>query len=242
MIPRTPRPLVVAHRGGRYADLAGEQTIAHVERAIAAGADLVEVDVRVVSSGEVVCVHDPTLAGVTVSAVTYAELARACEAAGVATPPRLTEVLARCRGKVRVDVELKVAGTEAAALAAVKRAGTLDEVIFKCFQDAVVRELKRLEPRCVAGLLLGVQRPKRGAWTRLGELFPEWRLRACRADFVCPHHRLLRAGFALRMRLQGYPVLVWTVNDPAQLAALGAQVDGLITDEVEACLAARRVR
>lgn len=231
---------MVAHRGGRYADIAGEQTLAHMERAIALGADFVEVDVRATSDGELVCVHDPTIAGVTVSAVTYAGLARACEAAGVVTPPRLGEVLAFCQGRVRVDVELKVAGTEAGVIAVAKRAGSLDGVIFKCFQDAVVRELKRLEPSCVAGLLLGVQRPRRGAWTRLGEIFPEWRLRACRADFVCPNQRLLRAGYTWRMRLQGYPVLVWTVNDPAHLAALGAVVDGLITDEVEACLAARR--
>ncbi len=240
MIPSSPRPLVVAHRGGRYADIAGEQTLAHMERAIALGADFVEVDVRATSDDELVCVHDPTIAGVTVSAVPYAELARACEAAGVVTPPRLGELLTLCRGRVRVDVELKVAGTEAGVLAVAKRAGPLDGVVFKCFQDAVVRELKRLEPSCVAGLLLGVQRPKRGAWTRLGEVFPEWRLRACRADFVCPNHRLLRAGFAWRMRLQGYPVLVWTVNDRAQLTALGAVVDGLITDEVEVCLAGRR--
>jgi glycerophosphoryl diester phosphodiesterase len=63
---------------------------------------------------------------------------------------------------------------------------------------------------------------------------------ACRADFVCPNHRLLRAGYAWRMRVQGYPVLVWTVNDPARLAAPGTVVDGLITDEVEVCLAAWR--
>lgn len=35
-------------------------------------------------------------------------------------------------------------------------------------------------------------------------------------------------------------MLVWTVNDPAALAALGTVVDGLITDEVEVCLAGRR--
>jgi len=233
---------VVAHRGGRYADVPGEQTLAHMARAISLGADFVEVDVRATTDGEIVCVHDPSIAGVTVGAVSYAGLERACDAAGVSTPPRLGELLTFCQGRVRVDVELKVAGTEAGVLAVARRAGALDGVVFKSFQDAVVRELKRLEPSCVAGLLLGVQRPRRGALTRLGELFPEWRLRACRADFVCPNQRLLRAGFAWRMRLQGYPLLVWTVNDPAALAALGPVVDGLITDEVEACLAGRRTR
>lgn len=239
MIPRGPRPLVVAHRGGRYDDVPGEQTLAHAARAIALGADFVEVDVRVTADGEVVCVHDPEIAGVSVGAVSYADLAAACGAAGVPAPPTLGAMVEACRGRTRLDVELKEAGTEARVLAVVRGAGAMEWVVFKSFQDAVVAALKRLEPSCVAGLLLGVRRPRRGLWTRLGELFPEWRLRACRADFVCPHHRLLKAGFARRLRAQGYPVLVWTVNEAAQLRALGAAVDGLITDEVAACLALR---
>ena len=38
MIPRSPRPLVIAHRGGRHDGVTGEQTLAHLERAIALGA------------------------------------------------------------------------------------------------------------------------------------------------------------------------------------------------------------
>jgi glycerophosphoryl diester phosphodiesterase len=53
------RPLVIAHRGASAA--APENTPAALEAAVAAGADLVEVDVRLSADGVPVCAHDPDL-------------------------------------------------------------------------------------------------------------------------------------------------------------------------------------
>lgn len=185
------------------------------------------------------CVHDREHAGVTVAGVDHGELAAASRAAGVEAPPLLVELLERCRGRVGIDLELKVPGLEAEVLAAARGFG-LDRVLLKSFLDGVVGEVKRREPAATAGLLLGLPRPARPVRTRLSELFPGWRLRACRADFVVPHARLLRLGFTARARLFGIPVLVWTVNEPAAMAALLDRVDGLITDEPAALLALRR--
>ena len=241
MIPRTPRPLVIAHRGGRHDGVPGEQGLAHVERAIALGVDFVEVDLRRTRDGRIVCVHDRTHAGVTVADIDHGELVTASAAAGVAAPPLLDELLEVCRGRVGLDLELKVPGIEDTALAAARGFG-LDRVLLKSFDDAVVRALKRREPACTAGLLLGLPRPKHKVRTRLSELFPGWRLRACRADFVSPNVALLRLGFTARAHLLGFPVLVWTVNDPARMAGLVDRVDGIITDEPAACLALRARR
>jgi glycerophosphoryl diester phosphodiesterase len=115
----------------------------------------------------------------------------------------------------------------------------LERVLVTSFQDAVIREVKRRESAVTAGLLLGLPRPARPVRTRLSELFPGRRLRACKADVVVPHARLLKLGFTARARLAGVPVLVWTVNERAALAALLDRVDGLVTDEPAACLALR---
>lgn len=53
------RPLVVAHRGA--SDEAPEHTLAAYMRAIEAGADALEADVRLTSDGHLVCVHDRTV-------------------------------------------------------------------------------------------------------------------------------------------------------------------------------------
>jgi len=205
---------------------------------VALGVDFVEVDVRITADRRLVCIHDPTVAGVEVAGVAHADLVLACDAAGVPAPPQLGDVADRCRGRVRLEVELKVARIESQVFEEVGRA-SLDQTVFMSFDDGVVRALKRHEPSCVAGLHLGRSRSRWGGLSRLGELFPGWRLRACRADFVAPHQRLLKFGFAWRMRHFGRPVFVWTVNDAATMEALLSDVDGIITDEPGMLLALR---
>src|SRR5689334_10492901 len=59
-----PTPvLAVAHRGA--SDVAPENTLPAVRRAVAAGADLVEVDLRRARDGALVVLHDATLARTT---------------------------------------------------------------------------------------------------------------------------------------------------------------------------------
>ena len=54
---------------------------------------------------------------------------------------------------------------------------------------------------------------------------------ACRA--VVTHHPLMNAALVQRLHQAGMRALVYTVNDPADLAAMrAAGVDGVITDEV----------
>lgn len=223
------RPTIIAHRGGHWPDLEGEQTLAHVERAIEAGADSVEVDLRRTADGVIVCVHDPDHAGVPVETTDHAALLDACGETGTPVPPTLDALLDTCSGRIGVDLELKVAGLEAEVVAAARAFG-MDRVLIKSFWDPVVRRLKQLAPEATVGLLLGVRSPKHGALTRATEVLPEVRLRRCGADFVAPNYRLMRLAFLRRMRALGYPVYVWTVNEPARMARLMAKVEGVITD------------
>lgn len=232
------RTLVVAHRGGRWAGLAGEQTVAHFERAIAAGADLVEVDLRRTADGHIVCHHDPDLGGRPVAATTLLDLRAAATQAGFALAT-LADLLAVAAGRVGLDLEVKAGGFEAQLAAQVRAACDPARVVFKSFDDATVRRLSTAAPWARAGLLLGVERPSMGPLTRLGELFPAPRLLAAGARFVSPHHRLLRLGFVARMRALGVPIWVWTVNEPPLMAALLGVADAIITDDPERCVALR---
>jgi len=53
------RPLVIGHRG--YAQFAPENTFPSFEMAVAAGADLVELDYRQSKDGVLMVIHDPEL-------------------------------------------------------------------------------------------------------------------------------------------------------------------------------------
>jgi glycerophosphoryl diester phosphodiesterase len=96
---RRGRPCrVIAHRG--YSAAFPENTIEAYDRAIQAGADLVEIDLRISSDGEIVCHHDPATGGAEISALRADALA----ARGIA---RLADVLPTLFGRVGLLLDLK---------------------------------------------------------------------------------------------------------------------------------------
>lgn len=235
----TQKPLIVAHRGGTYPQIAGEQTPQHFEQAIHIGADLIEVDLRETADGVILCVHDPEYAGIPVAERTYSELKLACSKQALRVPSSLEELLEIAHGKTKLDLEIKRAGFENRVLKSIKSRFSPDQVILKSFEDNVVKTLKTLAPHYTAGLLLGVDKPPYGPAYRLVELFPERRLEKCSADFVSPHWQLVRFGFIRRMRRLGYPVLVWTLNDAPLIARFLKEADGVITDQVDLAMKLR---
>lgn len=232
------RPAVVAHRGGVWPDLAGEQSAAHVERSIACGADFIEVDLHRTADGQLICVHDPHVGRLAVAAASLAALQDAASQAGL--PPILTlgGLLDQAAGRIGLDLEVKTPGFEAQLVDEVRR-GFSGRVFYKSFHDRTVRAIRRHQRDAWVGLLLGTGSPRFGPITRITELFPEGRLRACGARFVSPHWRLLRVGFVRRMGALGLPVLPWTVNDPAVMSRWMHRVAGLVTDDP---VTARRLR
>lgn len=125
-----PRPLVIAHRGA--SGLAPENTSLAVETAIAAGADMVEVDLRLSRDGHLVVVHDRAI-GRTArfpphaikriprrrgGLVRFADLTmeeinsldagswRGPEFAGLGVPT-LSDLLSLCAGRIALNLELK---------------------------------------------------------------------------------------------------------------------------------------
>lgn len=137
--------MVVAHRGARQSrwprrDDAPENSIAAVENAIAMGADMVEVDVRTTADGRWVVMHDETVDRTTqgrgrIADLRWEELARlrlrAADGRIVEeSPPCLEDLLARTRGRIMVNLDIKAAQAWRVA-EAVGRLGMAQEVVFK---------------------------------------------------------------------------------------------------------------
>lgn len=113
---------IVAHRG--HSAAAPENSLAAMDRAIAAGADLVECDVRMAGDGVLVVSHDADLARLTgrsleVSATAAEELARVAASAG-ASVLRLTSFLRAAHG--RIPLMLDVKSLETTVIDAIARA------------------------------------------------------------------------------------------------------------------------
>jgi hypothetical protein len=77
--------------------------------------------------------------------------------------------------------------------------------------------------------------------TRLSELRPRSRLRACGADWVAVDHRLSLAGIVRQCRRRHLKVMVWTVNNDLELRywLSRPRIDILVTDRPDRAIALR---
>lgn len=241
------RPQVFGHRGG--ARLGPENTLTAFSRAMAAGADGVECDVRLSADGVAVVIHDPTLDRTTdatgpVGARTAAELARVdarCRFVpdlpgfAVATAegvPTLREVLTRYP-QARVIVEIKDDSPRLAdAVAALTtELGAMPRVCVGSFHQRVLDRLRAEAP----GITTSASR-REARWT-LARSWIRWPLpssppyRALQVPQRAGRLAVVTPAFLRRAHRERAVVQVWTVDAPEdvrRLLALG--VDGIITD------------
>lgn len=229
-VPDLRRVDIIAHRAGPPPS--PENTLAAMERAIAAGADYAEIDVQRTRDGVVVVVHDADLMRVAGDPRRIADIA-ATDLAGLVQRPddgsapderrvaTLDDFLDRARGRIRLSIELKYYGPDPALAPAVvdrvRAAGMDDEVVVMSLSADAVEQLARIAPHLTVGY---VSAATVGDPTRLPVTFL-----AVSRTAATP--RLLRSA-----RERGLDVQVWTVNRTTVMAELIERgVDGLITDD-----------
>lgn len=216
-------PLVIGHRGA--AARAPENTLASLQAAVAARADLVEFDVG----------PDLTLA--------HSQRERPLESLS------LEEALAYLAPTgVGIHLDAKETGYEEALVAALRRHGLEPRAVVSTAFRASTRRLELLAPELhrAIGYPHDRYRISRFRWpdglskaaaaslrlampARLPLL-----LRRSRANVLSLHHTLCSRAAVAASHRAGAPVLVWTVNDPAavlRLAAVG--VDAIVSDDPE---------
>jgi glycerophosphoryl diester phosphodiesterase len=240
----TGGPLVIAHRGASRA--AQEHSFAAYRRALADGADVLELDVQLSRDRAIVVSHDPSLEralGVPLAigehdlAELRAALAtRQLGASPTSLLPTLDDVMDGFP-RVRLNVELK---TDSAALAdavaaAIERRHRTDDVLVASFHGDALERFRAASHGRVATsastaeaarfyvcYLLDV--PCRPAYEAL-QIPP--RLRRSWPRFHLDTPEFIR--FAHR---HGLAVHYWTIDDPAQMAhLLAAGADGIMTND-----------
>jgi glycerophosphoryl diester phosphodiesterase len=240
------RPLIFAHRGG--AKLAPENTLAAFDRGLEAGADGLELDVRLSRDGLPVVSHDATLDRTTdasgpVSGMTARQLA-AVDAGyrfsrdgsfpwrgrGLGVPS-LSEALARYPA-IPLIVEMKVDSEEMAraTIDAVRSAGAVDRVCLGSFGRRALEAARSYEPRLATGAAgtetrLALYRSRIG-WTVRGVPYQAYQVPERRGLTSIVSRRFIRAAHRA-----GVLVQVWIVDRPEDIRRLlDWGVDGIITD------------
>jgi glycerophosphoryl diester phosphodiesterase len=216
-------PLVIGHRGA--AARAPENTLASLETAVAAGADLVEFDV----DADLRLAHSPR--------------------ERPSDHLSLDDALAfLATADVGVHVDAKAPGYEGAIVQAVHRHGFEERAVVSTAYSVTTRRLARLAPSLPRAIgyphdRYGVSRfrwPAALSRTGAAALRQAMPLRLpllihrSQANVLSLHHTLCsRAAIAASHRF-GAPVLAWTVNDPGvvrRLSDLG--VDAIVSDDPE---------
>jgi glycerophosphoryl diester phosphodiesterase len=251
-----PGPRVIAHRGGR--GLWPENTLYAFGRAAALGVDVLEMDVRQTSDGQVVVIHDDTVDRTTdghgpVATMTLAELQRLDAGyrwsadEGRSFPyrgqgiviPTLREVFAALP-HARMNVEIKDRATSSVAplCKLIREQGMQQRVLVVAVQQDAIDAFRAACPEVAT------------AATR-NEVI---RFTACSAAFVpgCASRRaqalqvpermgrfeLLSPRFVRNARRLNLRLEVWTVNDAeAMHRLLALPVDGVMTDYPDRMLA-----
>ncbi len=218
------RPLVIAHRGVHDTG-ATENTLKAFELAVAAGADMIELDVRRTGAGELALLHDENRAGVRLDAGSLDEFHRATGF----RPPLLAEVLAWADGRIGLDVELKEDGcAEQAAPLLAGFAAAGNELIVTSFLDRLLARLAELAPKLALGLLLHVSAER-----------AVQRAHAARVGTVLPEVELVDEPLIDLVTASALGLIVWgfMANDHAALLA-DRRIQAVITDDVAGALAA----
>jgi glycerophosphoryl diester phosphodiesterase len=213
--------LILGHRGspGEFP----ENTLRSFSRAMECGADGVELDVQRSRDGVPVVIHDSELdrtLGVRgrVAALHWSAIERLTSA----RVPSLAQVVAWASASgAWLNIEMKAADLEQAALKLVESAGIAERVIFSSFDPVAVGRIGELEPSVRRFLLIE-------AWDERARRD----LERSGAAGVCLRVDAADDATLEKLSARTLPVIVWTVNHDRDLRRLlAAQVTGIITDD-----------
>ena len=244
------RPLVIGHRG--YSQIAPENTLPSFKLAMAAGADLVELDYYHTKDGKLIVMHDADLDRTTdatnrwggkklkLESKTAAEI-QSLDAGkwfdpkyGGTRVPLLAEALDTIHAGGAVTLIERKAGAAPDCVKLLQEKGLVNQVIVQSFDWEYLRAFHELEPDQVLGALGPPGRLSDGKKPsgRPKELSGEWldELRKTGAQVAVWSDKVTKEAVQLAHQ-RGLKVWVYTINevDPAtKLLEMG--VDGIITN------------
>lgn len=229
------RTKIFAHRG--FSGIAPENTISAFEKALAAQADGIELDVHLSRDGQLVVIHDETVDRTTngtgwIKDLTLAELKQLDNGSWFGKDyeneaiPTLAEVLERVADSdLIVNIELKntiipYPNLEQKVIGEVERFQMGDRVILSSFRHDSLQEVKKINPSMQVGALY-----------TCGMVDPWVYARYLGVDAIHPHYLAATAEVIAGCHHHGIKVHPYTVNEEKELKRLiRAGADAIITN------------
>ena len=217
-----PGPLVVAHRGASAREV--ENSLAAFRAAAQLGADAVELDVHATTDGTLIVHHDEAIAGRPIPQLTAKQVAELRLSNGEPVPT-LAQTLEAIGPSLQVFVEVKSLPPrfDDRLLDTLRRGPRPDAYAVHAFDHRIVQRL-------------GAQAPalRRGVLSASYPVRPLVALEDAGATILWQELALVDRPLVDALHRAAMRLIVWTVDDPAdmaQLLALG--VDGICTNRPE---------
>jgi len=229
--------LKIAHRG--YSELYPENTLPAFEKAIEAGADMIELDIHLSKDGELVVIHDDAIDRTSdgtgmVTGMTLAELRRfsyhnKMPGFGVVAIPTLEEVIDLIGDRALLNVEIKNCpirhpGIEQKLIALLDQKRFRERVVVSSFDHFALAEMKRIAPDIKTGMLYAA------VWVKFTD-----EVEALGVTSIHPSLNAVEAGQLAWAKGRGIKVYVWVARDRSviELCAASGLVDGVIVNDLE---------
>jgi len=236
VMPRLAR--AIGHRGGAFG-VAPDNTLAAVQRAIADGIPVIEIDTRLSADGTCVLLHDSSVDRTTngtgeASEMTLAQL-KALDAGSWFDPsyageriPAVSEVMTLAKGKLILYFDLKVTGQIDAIKAAAAETGfSLNDCWFWVYDDAT--EAAAIRAAVPGAAIVWGDPPD--DWASDPSYFDNLRAIGVKVFDLATYYGAADANFVLAAKQAGFLVSCYTVLDPpTMIANAAAGVDFMETD------------
>lgn len=224
-------PLIISHRGN--GNEFPENTIEACDKALAAGAEALEIDVRYCGSGEMVIYHDAKLKrlldnpkAIWTTSLRELKTYNFSGASDTIRVPTLEEFLEHFRKRALINLDLKtwwpLLGQFSRDLVRIlKRCGSLEHIWVSSFNPMLLKTIKLNTERIKTGYLF--QR-----WPMLHQTMD----RLWNSEAWHPHFSLINDAFVEQARRRNKEIYVWTVNLERDLRELLGKdrVNGIISD------------
>ena len=228
--------LKIAHRG--YSARYPENTLLAFEKAVAAGADMIELDVHLSQDGRLVVIHDEKIDRTSngtgaVADLSLAELKRynynnRMAETGFVGISTLDEVIGWAGNRVMLNIEIKNGpvrneGIERKLADLLQETRFTDRVIVSSFDHHALAEMKRIAGSVRTGMLYD------SVWIRFAD-----EVRALGVFSVHPRADAVKAGQLRWAKSCGIQVYPWVVKDRETLKAFRASgyVDGVMVNDL----------
>ena len=224
------RVAITAHRGSSLR--APENTLSAIRLAIEDGADYAEIDVQEMADGTIILLHDKDflrIAGkdLKVWEARYEDV-KDLDIGSWFDPAFSSERIARledaidlCRGKLKLNIELKYNGTEKKLAERVvnilREKGFLDNAVITSLEYKGLEHVHEVEPTARTGYIV---------YQSMGGVAKR------KADVFSVTTRLASKDFIVAAQKRGKEVHVWTPNSASEISRfIDLGVDNIITDE-----------